>query len=153
MTENSIEISVISMLTWQRSSHRACFNRGSRMLYEAVAARKISRQDCRYISQRAAGTRISRNEVDMGSMGRLGQDKPAFGWELEPFWPLRLPIVEQGRDAQLRGCVLRCSESGERIGREFERERSGRGSSLLCESAVRQVHGSHRACLVTGFTT
>ena len=24
------------------------------------------------------------------SMGRLGQDKPAFGWELEPFWPLRL---------------------------------------------------------------
>jgi hypothetical protein len=24
-------------------------------------------------------------------MGRLGQDKPAFGWELEPFWP-SLPI-------------------------------------------------------------
>ena len=23
-------------------------------------------------------------------MGRLGQDKPAFGWELEPFWPLLL---------------------------------------------------------------
>ena len=26
-----------------------------------------------------------------GGMGRLGQDKPAFGWELEPFWP-SLPI-------------------------------------------------------------
>jgi hypothetical protein len=24
---------------------------------------------------------------------RLGQDKPAFGWELEPFWP-GLPITE-----------------------------------------------------------
>ena len=25
-----------------------------------------------------------------GRMGRLGQDKPACGWELEPFWPLLL---------------------------------------------------------------
>jgi hypothetical protein len=32
-------------------------------------------------------------------MGRLGQDKPAFGWELEPFWPLLLPIGVAGHAA------------------------------------------------------
>ena len=26
----------------------------------------------------------------LSPMGRLGQDKPAFGWELEPLWPLLL---------------------------------------------------------------
>ena len=31
-------------------------------------------------------------ELEPFCMGRLGQDKPAFGWELEPFWPLLLPI-------------------------------------------------------------
>ena len=37
-------------------------------------------------------------------MGRLGQDKPAFGWELEPFWPLllyrvaTLRMITQGPD-------------------------------------------------------
>ena len=37
-------------------------------------------------------------------MGRLGQDKPAFGWELEPFWP-SLPIEWVDYDPS-RGWVL-----------------------------------------------
>ena len=57
-------------------------------------------------------------------MGRLGQDKPAFGWELEPFWPLLLSGGDSSHDYTeigIASCTgaTRYGSAGSLIGGEF----------------------------------